>query len=71
MYLSKLSEERKKSNPGMVTALPVKPRGRPLLLLELENKLIKFLKVVRSKGGVANIHVVRATAEKLIKSNHH
>ena len=69
MYLSKLSEERKKSNPGLVTALPVKPKGRPPLLLELDDKSIKFLKVVRSKGGVVNIHVVRTTAEALIKSN--
>ena len=69
MYLSKLSEERKKINPGLVTALPVKSKGRPPLLLELNDKLIKFLKLVRSKGGVVNIHVVRATAEVLIKSN--
>ena len=44
-------------------------RGRPPLLLELDAKLIQFLQAVRRKGGVINIHVVRATAEALLKCN--
>ena len=35
-------------------------------MLDLDEKLFKFLKAVRIKGGVVNIHVVRATAEALI-----
>lgn len=70
MYLQQLKEERKKNPiPNPVTKLPVLPKGRPPLMLSLDQKLIKFLKAVRSKGGVVNIHVVRATAQALIQSN--
>ena len=64
-----MKEEAKKDHPQPVTALPTQPRGRPPVLLELDAKLIKFLLAVRRKGGVVNIHVVRATAEALIKCN--
>ena len=47
----------------------VKPKGRPPILLDLDEKLIKFLKAVRAKGGVVNIHVVRAATDALIASN--
>ena len=50
--------------PNPFTKLPVKPT-----MLDLDEKLLKFLKAVRIKGGVVNIHVVRATAEALIHSN--
>ena len=41
------------------------------ILLELDEKLIRFLRGnrVRSKGGVVNIHVVRAATTALIASN--
>ena len=68
-YLEKLRDERKKANPQPVTKLPIQPSGCPPILLDLDAKLIQFLKAVRSKGGVINIHVVRATTEALIKSN--
>ena len=61
--------KRKQLHPQPVTALPSKPRGRPPALLELDEKLIKFLRALRIKGGVINIHVVRATATALITSN--
>ena len=64
-----MKEEAKKENPLPVTALPTQPWGRPLLLLELNAKLITFLQAVRRKGVVINIHVVRSTAEALIKCN--
>lgn len=54
----------------VVTALPTMPRGRPPILMELDAKLIQFLNAMRAKGGVINSHVVRATADALIKSNH-
>ena len=50
----------------IVTELPVLPKGRPPLMLELDDKLLRAL---RTKGGVVNIHVVRATALALIQSN--
>ena len=45
------------------------PKGRPPILLDLDEKLVTFLKAVRTKGGVVNIHVVRAVAKALIDSN--
>ena len=39
------------------------------MLLELDEKLISFLKAVRAKGGVINIHVVRALTKALIETN--
>ena len=68
-YLEKMETEKKKANPQPVTSLPNNVRGRPPILLELDGKLIKYLKTVRAKGGVVNIHVVRATAQALIVSN--
>lgn len=68
-YKEKLSRQQKQACPQQVTEIPHKPRGRPPLLLELDEKLIKFLRAVRSKGGIVNIHVVRATATALIESN--
>ena len=53
-----------------VTALPTRPRGRPPLLLELDEKLLQFLNAMRARGGVINSHVVRATADAIIRSNH-
>ena len=53
-----------------VTALPTMHRGRPPLLMELDRRLLQFLNAVRARGGVVNSHVVRATADALIRSNH-
>ena len=64
-----MKKEATKDHPLPVAALPTQPRGRPPLLLELDVKLITFLQAVQRKGGVINIHVVRATAEALIKCN--
>ena len=55
---------------AQVTALPTMPRGRPPLLMELDKKLLRFLNAMRARGGVINSHVVRATADALIRSNH-
>ena len=71
MYLMKMREEKKKNPaaPQPVTTLSVKPKGRPPIMLDLDDKLIKYLHALRAKGGVVNIHVIRATAEALICSN--
>lgn len=68
-YKEKLETQRRQHSVEPVTKLPLKPRGRPPILLELDAKLMKFLKALRNKGGVVNIHIVRATTEALIKSN--
>ena len=44
-------------------------KGRPTLLLDLDQKLLHFLKALRVKGGVVNSHVVRSVAKALIESN--
>ena len=61
--------QQSQQHPQPVTVVPSQPRGRPPILLELDEKLLKFLRAVRSKGGVINIHVVRATAKALIENN--
>ena len=68
-YKECLKAQKKQAQPLPITALPCKPRGRPPILLELDEKLIKFLRTVRSKGGVVNIHVVRAATTALIATN--
>ena len=64
-----MQHQQKQLHPQPVTAITAQPRGRPPLLLELDEKLIKFLRPVRAKGGVINIHVVRAATKALIESN--
>ena len=44
-------------------------RECPPILLELDGKLLQFLKALRSKGGVVNIHVVRAVTRALVERN--
>ena len=68
-YKDKLEHQRKQFQPKPVTEIPHKLKGRPPILLELDEKLIKFLRAIRAKGGVVNIHVVRATTAALIESN--
>ena len=38
-------------------------------MLELDSKLVKLLHAIRNRGGVVNIHVVRASAKALIDTN--
>ena len=68
-YTEKLNYEQKQLHPQPVTQLPTQPRGRPPIMLDLDAKLIKFLHAIRNRGGVINIHVVRASAKALIDSN--
>ena len=68
-YKERMQYQRKQLHPQPVTAITAQPRGRPPILLELDEKLIKFLRAIRTKGGVINIHVVRAATKALIASN--
>lgn len=45
----KVREERHKEHPQPVISLHSQPRGRPPILLELNTKLIKFLRAVCTK----------------------
>lgn len=68
-YRERMRLQKDLRNPEPITAIACGPRGRPALLMELDIKLIKFLQAVRSKGGVINIHVVRAATKALIDCN--
>ena len=68
-YRDELEKKRKKCDPQPVVEITAKPKGRPPILLDLDEKLIKFLKAIRAKGGVVNIHVVRAATDALIASS--
>ena len=58
-YYEKLSKARCEGKTE-VLSLPSKVRGRPPILMELDGKLIRFLKGIRGRGGVINIHVAQA-----------
>ena len=66
VYKEHLGYQRKQLHPKAVTEIPSQPRGRPPLLLEIDTKLLSFLKAVRRRGGVVNSHVVHAAAKALI-----
>jgi len=68
-YKAHLGSQQNQICPQPVTEILDRPRGRPPILLELDEKLMTFLQAVRTKGGVVNIHVVRASAKALIESN--
>ena len=67
-YYEKLSKVRREGKTEALS-LPSKVRGRPPILMELDGKLIRFLKGIRGRGGVINIHVVRAVTQALIDCN--
>ena len=66
----KLSKARREGKTE-VLPLPSKVCGRPPILMELDGKLIWFLKGIRGRGGVISIHVVRTVtqAQALIDCN--
>ena len=68
-YVQELQKRKRKGNLEPVVAVQCKPKGRPPILQDLDGKLIKFLNALRVKGGVVNIHVVRAVTKALIESN--
>ena len=62
-YREELKKKRRKADPQPVVEIAAKPKGCPPILLDLDEKMLKFLKAIRSKGGVVNIHVVRAATD--------
>lgn len=68
-YEERMKWQRKQLHPQPVTEIPLQRQGRPPILLVLDEKLVKFLLAVRSRGGILNIHVVRATAKALIDTS--
>ena len=68
-YKERMDCQQKQLHSQPVTKIMAQPRGRPPILQELDTKLIKFLRALRRRGGVINIHVVRAATQALIESN--
>ena len=65
-YTEKLTQESKKLNPQPITRIVTQPKGKTPILLELDDKLWKFLLAIRAKGGVIKIHVVYAQLKHLL-----
>ena len=59
-FYVKLAEERKAGNTQVI-CIPSEVHGRPPILMDLDNKLVTFLKGIRSRAGVINIHVAGAS----------
>ncbi len=59
-YKDLLVKERRLLSLEPVAKIPVRPATNPSL------NLMKSLRAVRTKGGVVNIHVVRATTKALV-----
>ena len=69
-YEKILREEKKKGKTdATVIAIPSDTRGRPPILCDPESILISLLMSIRSRGGVVNSCVVKATALVLVDSN--
>ena len=68
-YKERLDEQRKKLHPDPITSIDRRAMGRPPILMDLDAKLITFLQALRQRGGVINIHIVRASAQALINSH--
>ena len=68
-YTDQLATRQKQGNVHPVKSLETAKRGRPPSLLELDAKLVSFLKSLRARGGVVNGSVVTAAATALFKSN--
>ena len=69
-YEKRVREEKKKGKTdATVIAIPSDTRGRPPILCDPESILISLLMSIRSRGGVVNSCVVKATALVLVDSN--
>ena len=69
-YEKRLREEKKKGKTdATVIAIPSDTRRRPPILCDQDSILISLLRSIRSRGGVVNSCVVKATALVLVDSN--
>lgn len=57
-------------SPLVVKCLPVKPRGRPLLLGKVLDKAVQeYVSAMRTVGGVVNTVIVMAAAEGIVSAH--
>ena len=70
-YKKELSKKRKSGEELDVDILPLKKRGRPLLLGELLDSQVKaYIRCVRESGGVITSSIVVAAADEAIVKKH-
>ena len=68
-YLQSVREKRAVDDEGDVRLLPMKKRGRPVLLGEmLDMKVQQYLKRVREGGGVVSARIAMAAARGILLS---
>ena len=60
---------KKGKTDATVIAIPSDTHGRPPILCDLDSISISLLRSIRSRGGVVNFSVVKATALALVDSN--
>ena len=56
------------SGPISVTSLPCKPKGRPLLLGDLDSVVKQYILELRAAGGIINVDVAVAAARGIVES---
>ena len=62
------SQSSAHSGPVSVSSLPCKPKGRPLLVGNLDNLVKQYIVQLRAAGGVINVDVVMAAARGIVES---
>uniref|UniRef100_A0A1X7TEJ7 Uncharacterized protein n=2 Tax=Amphimedon queenslandica TaxID=400682 RepID=A0A1X7TEJ7_AMPQE len=68
-YLEELSRKRKADNEVPITVLPLKKRGRPLMLGErLDSMVQNYIRRTRDTGGIITTAVVIAGARGIVKA---
>ena len=66
-YLEAVKNKRRSDSDDEVTSLPLKKRGRPLLLGEdLETKVQMYLKKIREGGGVITASIAMAATRGIL-----
>ena len=68
-YQKKLKETKRRGIQESVTSILHGTRGRPPILVDLDQQLISLLKSIRNRGGVVNFSVLKALALTLIERN--
>ena len=56
------------SGPISITSLPCKPKGRPLLLGDLDSVVKQYILELRAAGGIINVDVAVAAARGIVES---
>ena len=67
-YKTELTKGSQTLSPACIKTLPTKPRGRPLMLGDLDDLVKDYVKQLREAGGVVSTDVVMAAARGIVIS---